>query len=173
MDKPIQEDEWWVNNIDIYILANQIMQTKPPRWMAVVVVMGLKIESGKRLLGFSSTNFCVFHIWMNVFLILCLTHSWPEYKVEIWFAFRNRRPFTDTWRVPDCGQSWLILYSFTKITGVELWDWNILVSADDISCLQHGADSCSSGILKSDAIVVHFTPQILQKLITWLATEPF
>lgn len=52
-------------------------------------------------------------------------------------------------------------------------DGSVLVSADDIFCLQQGADSRSSGILKSDAIVVHFTPKILQKLITQLETEPF
>lgn len=64
MDRPIQEDGWWVNNIDIYILANQIMQREQPRWMALVVEMGLKMEPEKRSLGFSTTNFrvCVSHL---------------------------------------------------------------------------------------------------------------
>lgn len=59
MDKPIQEDGWWVKNIDICILANQIMQGERLRWMALVVEMGLKMEPEKRSLGFSTTNFCV------------------------------------------------------------------------------------------------------------------
>lgn len=164
MDKPIQEDEWWVNNIDIYILANQIMQTKPPRWMAVVVVMGLNIESGKRLLGFSSTNFCVFQIWMNVFLILCLTHSWPEYKVEILFAFRNRRPFTNS-------ILWLVLVDIVqlhqnnrggtvRLKHPGLSRWHILSAAQcwlmlfrDIEVRCHSGAFHSTDITKTDYLV--------------------
>lgn len=77
--------------------------------------------------------------------------------------------------VPDSGPPCSVLYSSTKFfkKGKEVWEWSVLVSADDIFCLQQGADSRPLGILKSDAIVVHFTPKILQKLITQLETEPF
>lgn len=49
-----------------------------------------------------------------------------------------------------------------------MWDCDrhVLVSADDTRLVLHSADSHFAGTLKSDAIVVHFTPKILKK--NWL-----
>lgn len=53
-----------------------------------------------------------------------------------------------------------VLLSHTNMTQVRLYDRHVLAWADDIQWLLHCTDS-----LKSDAIVVHFTPKILQN---WL-----
>lgn len=67
-DKLIQEDVWWVNYIDIYILENQIMQgSKHPWWMAPVVIMGLKIRPEKKV-TWMQQQWLLFKswMWMNV-----------------------------------------------------------------------------------------------------------
>lgn len=170
MDKPIQVDEWWVNNIDICILANQIMQTKPPRWMAVVVVMGLKIESGKRLPGFSGTNFFVFHIWMNVFLILCSTHSWPLTRIQGWDLICILQQKTFHWYVAR-SRFWSVLVDIVqphqnnrggtvrlKHPGLSRWHilsaaWCWLILFRDIEVRCHSGAFHSTDITKTDYLV--------------------